>query len=672
MQHDSSDSPKFPLGESHRRHLSVSIRHVVELLDDADRILSASRVESPFQKYSSDLAPWQAGPITDQIAAIRQKLARAGRELGLDVAGHPIDARHALRVQATFADITVEEMHARYLRGYGSIDEETARQLDALVDELSIAIGELTRAIAVRPGESVEARIARLARTPVSPDILSLLDALITKYHLSELRRPMTTLVDRIEQHTFDIAVFGRVSSGKSSLLNALVGSSILPVGVTPITAVPTRIRFGSSANVLVVFGDGHEETLDVASLADLASEGSNPGNRRRVARLEVKFPSPLLREGVELVDTPGIGSLATHGAEETIAYLPRADLAILLVDVGAAIGDDEISILRLLASAAIPCQIVISKADLADTDSLERMTRYLGDVVKAETGGSLRIDAVSAMPSHVGLLRTWIDEVIHPLVDARDTMLDASIRRTTGALRDAITARLEAIANRGPTVETTGAEARMRQVVFDLRHAIDNVPPAVEGAVAELVRKAATEALSKADEPWDPRATLVSLAERYLDEIRKEILERRQTTIDRLGGIAREMRIPLDLVQVPDHAEELDRLPLLDVGAALPAIRIAKPWFAPGFARPVLERSIEHRLGPALRRALSSYGHQLRDWAIRSVDRIQASFATVFDSTRTDEANDVVDPNVIEEDLRGLAALMDQSDQPATKEIGA
>jgi hypothetical protein len=41
---------------------------------------------------------------------------------------------------------------------------------------------------------------------------------------------------------SFEIALFGRVSSGKSSLLNAVLETNLLPIGVTPVTAVPTRI----------------------------------------------------------------------------------------------------------------------------------------------------------------------------------------------------------------------------------------------------------------------------------------------------------------------------------------------------------------------------------------------------------------------------------------------
>ena len=59
----------------------------------------------------------------------------------------------------------------------------------------------------------------------------------------------------------------------------------------------------------------------------EYASEEKNPGNYKHVTGIVVAVPSPRLREGVVLVDTPGIGSLATSGSAETFAYLPALRL---------------------------------------------------------------------------------------------------------------------------------------------------------------------------------------------------------------------------------------------------------------------------------------------------------------------------------------------------------
>ena len=666
---DAEPERAIALNESHRRHVAVSLRHAAELLDDAERILIASRSESPFSKFTSDLAPWQAGVISDQIAAIRRKLVEAGNEMGLDLAGYALDARHAIYVHATFASNDIEEMHARYLRGYGELDPESARRIDALADVLASAIQELERAIKVRPGESIEARIERLSRSPVSPEILRTLDRIITAYHVAELRRPMATLVERIEQRTFNIAVFGRVSSGKSSLLNALLGAPILPVGVTPITAVPTRIRFGEPPSVRIVYGDKREETVGIERLAELASETENPGNRRRVALLQVRYPSPLLRDGVEFVDTPGIGSLATKGAEETFAYLPRADLAILLVDVGSAIGPDELSILRLLQSATIPVQLVISKADLADEESIARMQGYVRDVVARDAGITPTIHPVSAVASGEALLRRWVDDSIQPLLDHHEEMLDASIRRTAGALRDALTARLETLTHkRAPQVtDTIGHEARA--VVFELRERIKNIRRQIEEADDELLNDAATKLFNDQGERWEPKAVLAATVQTFLDEKRTALISSRRETAIHLHDVAARAGVSPELLSPSAPGDDLAQMPLLDVAAVLPDTAVAAP-FLTGVAPMLAKRRLANRLHDAfakpLRDALRSYAHRLGDWSLKSVDRVQASFVSALDATSGGTAADV-DLRSIDDDLRTLAEMT--SDPIATKE---
>ena len=63
------------------------------------------------------------------------------------------------------------------------------------------------------------------------------------------------------------------------------------------------------------------------------------------------------MTDGVVLVDTPGIGSLATFGAAETMAYLPRCDLGIVLVDAASILNREDMSSSVLsMRRACRPC----------------------------------------------------------------------------------------------------------------------------------------------------------------------------------------------------------------------------------------------------------------------------------------------------------------------------
>jgi GTP-binding protein EngB required for normal cell division len=403
------------------------------------------------------------------------------------------------------------------------------------------------------------------------------------------------------------------------------------------------------------VYGDKREETVAIDRLTELASENENPGNRRRVALLQVRYPSPLLRDGIEFVDTPGIGSLATQGAQETFAYLPRADLAILLIDVGSAIGPDELSVLRLLQAAAIPVQVVISKADLADAASLARMEAYAREVIAKETGLAPAMHPVSAVPAGEPLLRRWINESIQPLLDAHESMLEASIRRTTGAIRDAIAMRLEMLAKKRPANSSVNVDEEARDVVLELRRWIVDMRNTIENAVRELLAIAATRLLAGNRGSWNAHATVASLAQQYLDDVRADLSGQQRKTKDRLRELANRAGIAPELLQLSDAAEELQRMPLLDVAAVLPYAAVQPPLLA---SEARLARRLHDRFGTPLGDVLRAYGNRLHDWAIRSLDRQQVSLTSVLDASHGNASTTDLDLSTLDGDLRTLAAL--------------
>ena len=123
----------------------------------------------------------------------------------------------------------------------------------------------------------------------------------------------------RLDDARLRVAALGQFKRGKSTLLNALLGAPILPMGVTPVTAIPTFIRAGEALSVRIALKD--ERGTVVAGVGDEAlrlleqftSEAQNPHNRRRVATVTIEAPSDFLAEGMILIDTPGVGSTFQH-----------------------------------------------------------------------------------------------------------------------------------------------------------------------------------------------------------------------------------------------------------------------------------------------------------------------------------------------------------------------
>jgi dynamin family protein len=132
------------------------------------------------------------------------------------------------------------------------------------------------------------------------PDTLALLDA-----HRHRLGGPLR------------VALAGSVKSGKSTLLNALVGEQIAPTGVGECTRLVTHYADAPSSRIAVVYRGGRRPE-EPAELPALHRRGSLVLDLDRlavdrVAALHVDWPSQHLRE-VTLVDTPGVDSAALEG----------------------------------------------------------------------------------------------------------------------------------------------------------------------------------------------------------------------------------------------------------------------------------------------------------------------------------------------------------------------
>src|SRR5205823_11006938 len=99
-------------------------------------------------------------------------------------------------------------------------------------------------------------RLQQIDKTGDEIRLLSEIERIITAHGLVEFRGTLGMLLDRVEGAAFEVGVFGRVSSGKSSLLNYILQTDVLPIGVTPVTAIPTRISHGPVAEAGIEFAE--------------------------------------------------------------------------------------------------------------------------------------------------------------------------------------------------------------------------------------------------------------------------------------------------------------------------------------------------------------------------------------------------------------------------------
>ena len=188
-------------------------------------------------------------------------------------------------------------------------------------------------------------------------------------------------LQEKLAAGQLHLAVLGQMKRGKSSLINALLKSDVLPTGVLPVTAIITEIRYGEVPDATIVYATGGlREQVPLSSLADYIAEAGNPGNRKQVASVEVTYPSPFLKDGIVLIDTPGIGSTHAHNTETTERYLGQIDAGIVVLSVDPPITEVESRFINDIRHEIPKLFFILNKTDVASPDELSEIARFLED----------------------------------------------------------------------------------------------------------------------------------------------------------------------------------------------------------------------------------------------------------------------------------------------------
>jgi GTP-binding protein EngB required for normal cell division len=200
------------------------------------------------------------------------------------------------------------------------------------------------------------------------PDPSASLAAIARELHDLASERPAiarraSRLIERLGTRRFHLAVVGDFKRGKSTLVNALVGRSVLPTGVVPLTAVATEVHVGAPSS-FVVYLDGRREEIEAANLARYVTESGNPNNSKRVDHVEVAVTSTLGIPGLVLVDTPGLASVYQHNTVAAHEVVDESDGAILVLSADSPLSETERATFMVLSARQRALFVVINKCD--------------------------------------------------------------------------------------------------------------------------------------------------------------------------------------------------------------------------------------------------------------------------------------------------------------------
>ncbi len=184
--------------------------------------------------------------------------------------------------------------------------------------------------------------------------------------------------IEKLAGEQFHLVVLGEFNHGKSTFVNALLGTELLPTGITPTTSAINHLVYAPQPQAKALTMDGEEIELSPSEIAEWVTVAG--AHSENVRRLEIGYPSEMLENNITLVDTPGVNDLNEQRADITYGYVPRADAVIFLLDAAQALKDSEREFLssHVLEGSKDRLIFVLGKIDLLSEEEREAVTVYV------------------------------------------------------------------------------------------------------------------------------------------------------------------------------------------------------------------------------------------------------------------------------------------------------
>lgn len=362
----------------------------------------------------------------------------------------------------------------------------------------------------------------------------------------------------RLSRTLIEVGVFGEIKRGKSTLLNALLGTEVSTTDVTPETAVPVYVEPGDPS-ATVVRADGSTAEVSPAEARRMASQKHMRLRRGpEVVRVIQRLRAPLLHHGVRLIDTPGLSDPAMTELFEklTLAELDRVAAAIVVLLYPPGIAAGEVDLLASLGGRRVDKTFLVCNfysGPWEDPGVRHRIESQIRTVVAEGAGldpGAVRLYAVNAAQAWEALRRgdrrAWEASGVAEL--ARDLeaylaggALEALAAAAIGHLRAAARLVRAAIDQRLAVLEDperlAGLRAERTAVVARLEATAASIASRLEARAAELGDELA--ALAREPFEWALEELEVLARRSELGLLENRLAMRQETMLSRVQTVA-------------------------------------------------------------------------------------------------------------------------------------
>lgn len=238
----------------------------------------------------------------------------------------------------------------------------------------------------------------------------------------------------KLNENVFNLVVLGQFKRGKTTFINSLLGAELLPTAVVPLTSIVTVLSYGETVKITVVFNNESTQVIQLEQLPEYITEAKNPNNMKNVKEVRVLYPSPYLRDGVRLIDTPGVGSIYQNNTDETYNYIPKVDAAIFLLSVDPPISQAEVEFLEDIKKYATKIFFILNKIDYLSPKDREESLEFSKQVLETKVGlSNIKIFPLSAKLALEGKLAKDNEKLETSYLPSFETLLSDFLLQEKG-----------------------------------------------------------------------------------------------------------------------------------------------------------------------------------------------------------------------------------------------
>jgi|YelNatPaOPRAMG01_1025707.scaffolds.fasta_scaffold25925_1 GTP-binding protein EngB required for normal cell division len=204
--------------------------------------------------------------------------------------------------------------------------------------------------------------------------------------------------IDKLFKQNLNLVVLGQFKRGKTTVINSMLGANVLPTAVIPLTSIITKLVYSEHQIVTVKFYDGKTKEVSLEEISDYVTERNNPNNIKGVDYVEIGYPSEYLRQGIVLVDTPGIGSTFAHNTAVAYNYLPNMDAGIFVVSGDPPLSEVEYNYLDSIKLYIEKIFFLFNKIDIMTEEECRESLEFTKNLIEKKLNvKEIKIFPVSA-----------------------------------------------------------------------------------------------------------------------------------------------------------------------------------------------------------------------------------------------------------------------------------